>query len=260
MIKLDLTAVLYSKKNYDVEYKLHKTCQNFNINLVTVLDFIELAIKSLTLKPKLIFCDCATVNLSSSNIMAFMQKEEFKNTSIIFLGTSEQTKAYKNIVGKNISIASLQELPDIIDDMQSKLVYEDMMETQAENMSSGLSIAIYKLLCSIGFSAKHCGCAFLRDCIRNVVLNNGVVRSLASDQYPYIAAAFKTNIVNVERNIRNSIDCAWKNYGKENWHKVFYSKSMQMGKKPTNREFIYMCSEIIASQIKYNIHPNYDTF
>ena len=83
MIKLDLTAVLYSKKNYDIEFKLHKMCQNFNINLVNVLDFVELAIKSLTLKPKIIFCDCATVSFSSSNIEAFMQREEFKNSKII---------------------------------------------------------------------------------------------------------------------------------------------------------------------------------
>ena len=260
MIKLDLTAVLYSKKNYDIEFKLHKMCQSFNINLVNVLDFIELAIKSLTLKPKIIFCDCATINLSSSNINAFLQKDEFKNSKIIFLGTAEQTNGYKSFISENIYIATMQNLPTIIDDMLSKLIYEDMATTKLENQTNGLSIAIYKLLCSVGFSAKHSGCAFLRDCIRNVVLNNGVVHSLASDQYPYIAVAFKTNIANVERNIRNAIDCAWKTYGKENWHKVFYSKSMQMGKKPTNREFIYMCSEIISSQIKYNILPNYDTF
>ena len=135
-----------------------------------------------------------------------------------------------------------------------------MASIQNSDLSNGLTMEIYKLLFSIGFSSKHSGCAYLRECIKNVVLNNGVVRALASDQYPYIAVTFKTNIVNVERNIRNSIDCAWRNYGKDNWHKIFYSKSMQMGKKPTNREFIYMCSEIIASQIKYNICPNYDTF
>ncbi|MGN1212747.1 MAG: sporulation initiation factor Spo0A C-terminal domain-containing protein [Christensenellales bacterium] len=260
MIKFDLTAILYSKKNYDIEYKLHKICQNFNINLVTVLDFVELTIKSITIKPKMIFCDCATINFSSSNIMAFMQKDEFKKTRIIFLGNQSQTNAYKNFVGKNIGIADINELPDIIDDMQSKLLYEEIADTQENELKNGLSMAIYKLLCSIGFSAKHCGCAYLRECIKNVVLNNGVIHALASDQYPYIAATFKTNIANVERNIRNCIDCAWKNYGKDNWHKVFFSKSMQLGKKPTNREFIYMCSEIIASQIKYNIRPNYDTF
>lgn len=260
MIKFDLTAVLYSKRNYDAEYKIHKICQSFSINLVTVLDFVELTIKSISLKPKIIFCDCSTVNFSSSNIMAFMQKEEFKNTKIIFLGNLEQTKAYKNFVNENISIAEITDLPCIIDDLQSKLLYEEFTDVRKTEAESGLSMAIYKLLSSIGFSSKHTGYAFLRECIKNVVLNNGVVHSLITEQYPYVAVTFRTSITNVERNIRNAIECAWNSCGSEIWYKVFYSKSLQMGKKPTNREFIYMCSEIISSQIKYNIKPNYDSF
>lgn len=259
MIKLDLTSILFSKKNYDVEYKLHKICQSFNINMVTVLDFVELTIKTIALKPKIIFCDCSTISLSSSNIVAFMEKIEFKDTRVIFVGDENQTRAYKNFIGKNISIANLNDLSMVLEAMQSQLIYEELAESQRLDNLSGLSMAIYKLLCSIGFSAKHSGCAYLRECVKNVVLNNGVVHALASEQYPFIAVLFKTNILNVERNIRNAITSAWEHYGKENWYKVFYSKSMQMGKKPTNREFIYMCSEIISSQIKYNIAPNYET-
>lgn len=258
MIKFDLTAIFYSKKNYDMEYKLHRTCQSFSINLVTVLDFVELAIKCLTLKPKIVFCDCSTVSLSSNNITAFMEKEEFKNTKIIFVGTEEQTRSFNNFVGTNIHIAKFSEIASLIDEMQSSLRYDSLQLNNQSEWSNELSLSIYKLLCSIGFSAKHSGCAYLRDCIKNVIINNGVIHSLISDQYPYIASMFKTSIVNVERNIRNAINCAWKNYGKDNWYKVFFSKSMQMGKKPTNRELIYMCSEIIQSQIKYNIAPNYD--
>ena len=253
MIKFGLTAILYSKKNYDVEYKLHKMCQSFYINLVTVLDFVELTIKSISLRPKLIFCDCSTINLSSSNIMAFMQKEEFKNTKIIFLGNPEQTNAYKNFINKNINISQMADIPCLIDDMQSKLLYEEITDARNVEQENGLSMAIYKLLNSIGFSSKHTGYAFLRECIKNVVLNNGVVHSLIAEQYPYVAVTFKTSITNVERNIRNAIECAWNSCGNQMWYKVFYSKSLQMGKKPTNREFIYMCSEIISSQIKYNI-------
>ena len=258
MIKFDLTAVLYSKRNYDMEHKLHKLCQSSNINLITVLDFVELTIKCITLKPNIIFCDCSTITCSSSNISAFLEQESFKNTKIIFVGSCEQIKVYKNFANKNILTCEINELPFIIDQIQSQTIYNEILENQNVEQNNELSMAIYKLLCSIGFSAKHSGSLYLRECIKNVILNNCIVHALASEYYPYIAVLFKTNTINVERNIRNSIECAWETYGKDNWYKIFYSKSMKMGKKPTNREFIYLCSEIIQSQIKYNIIPNYD--
>jgi hypothetical protein len=249
MTKFDLTAMLYSKKNYELEYKLHKLCQQNSINLVTVLDFFELAIKSFTLKPRLIFCDCSTVKFSSGKLRAFLEKEEFKNARIIFVGKADEIKAYKEFAINNLVTAEMCDLPLIIDEIQCELRYEEIEKLATNSSTNALSLEIYKLLCSIGFSAKHTGCAYLRECIRNVVVNNGVIHTLATDQYPYIAVVFKTSIVNVERNIRNAINCAWKSYGKDNWHKIFFSKSMEMGQKPTNREFIYMCSQIVQAQI-----------
>lgn len=259
MIKFDLTAIFYSKKNYDMEHRLQRTCQSYSISLVSAIDFVELAIKCTSLKPSIVFCDCSTINLSSNNLTAFIEKEEFKNTKIIFVGNQADTKAYHSFTSENIIIASLTEVPALIDEMQSKMRF-DKLNTPDENFSSDqINISIYKLLCSIGLSSKHSGCAYLRECIKNVILNNGVIHSLVSDQYPYVASVFKTSAVNVERNIRNAIDRAWTTYGKDNWYKVFFSKSMQMGKKPTNRELIDMCSQIIQSEIKYNITPNYET-
>lgn len=257
MIKLDLTAILYSKKNYDLEYKLHRICKNFGINLITVLDFIELTIKSIQLNPQVIFCDCSSVEFSSSNIKAFLDKNEFKSTKIIFIGDNEQTKTLKYCQADNIIVAQQCEISTLIDDMQSDLHYEKFMDFNNNLSKKDLDMDIFKLLCGIGFSAKHTGCAYLRMCIKNVVKDNCVMHSLISDLYPYIASIFQTNVANIERNIRNAIQYAWLYYGKENWYKIFHSKSLENGRKPTNREFIYMCSEIIFSQVKYNTLPAY---
>src|SRR5574344_2323251 len=110
MVKLELTAILYSKKNYDLAYRLRSLCKKFCINVVNVLDFVELTIKSIELCPQLLLCDCETVEFTSSNLNAFMEKNEFKNTKIIFLGNLSQTLPLKNFVGKNLRIASFDKL------------------------------------------------------------------------------------------------------------------------------------------------------
>ena len=244
MKKIVLTAILYSKRNFDLSYKLHLLCRKYCLNMVTAIDFVELTIKCVELKPQIVFCDCETVEFTSGNLNAFLEKNEFKNVKIVFVGNDEQVASLKNIVCKNLTIANINEISGVIDNLQNDFNYEKILGKEFD-CSGTLELEIFKLLADTGLSPKHAGYAYLRYGIRNIVLNNGVMSSLNSEQYPLIASVFKTSTVNVERNIRNAIVQAWKSFGKENWYNIFFLKSLAEGKKPTNREFIYMCSEII---------------
>ena len=256
MIKMELTAILYSKKNLDLGYKLHNICKKFNINLVTAIDFIELTIKSMELKPQIVFCDCSTIEISSSNLNAFLEREEFKHTKIIFIGEQSETQSLKNIVCNNLTIATEKEVAGIIDNLQSEICVTSRLIKLENQAFYELEEDVYKLLCDLGFSLKYSGCIYLRCGIKNVIANNGVMHSLSTYEYPYIAATFKTNVTNVERNIRTAIIRAWKTFGKDNWSKIFYSKSLQDGKMPTNREFLYMCSELMLPKLKQKMSGN----
>ena len=97
----------------------------------------------------------------------------------------------------------------------------------------------------------------LRSIIKNVVVNNGIMHSLSNYEYPYIAATFKTKVNNVERNIRTAILKTWLVTGKDNWGKIFYINTIQNGKMPTNREFIYMCAEQILPKLKLKMSGSY---
>ncbi len=258
MIKMELTAILYSKKNYDLAYKVHNICKEFSINLITALDFVELTIKSLELEPQIIFCDCETIDFSSSILNAFLEKQEYKTKKIIFLGDERSTAGLKSIVCKNLMISKISELSSIITDMQSELNFESISTRLKDEAYKNLDIEISKLLVDLGFSMKYSGCAYLKLGIKNVIANKGILHSLSSNEYPIIAANFKTTSANVERNIRNAIEKAWKGFGKNYWHKVFYSKCLEDGKKPTNREFIYMCIENLMPQFEKRKIGNYN--
>ena len=247
MKKIVLTAILYSRKNYDLSYRLRGLCKRYSINLINAIDFIELTIKCLELKPQIIFCDCSTVEFTSGNLNSFLEKTQFKNTKIIFIDDNNNANALKNIVNQNLILAKFDELTKIIDDLQYQYNYDNILETNIDNYD-GLEIQINKLLAEIGLSPKHCGYAYLRYAIKHVVQNNGILNSLNSEQYPIIASIFKTSASNVERNIRNAILQGWKSFGKIYWKDIFFLKSIQEGKKPTNRELIYMCSEIVLAE------------
>lgn len=251
MKKIVLTAILYSKRNYDLSYRLRGVCKRYSINLINALDFIELTIKSLELKPQIIFCDCSSIEFTSGNLNSFIEKNQFKNTKIIFIDNKD-SDILKNIVCKNLMTAKFEDITKLIDELQCEYNFDHMLVKNMENYD-GLEMEIYKLLSKIGLSPRHCGYAYLRYAIKHVVLNNGIMNSLNSEQYPIIASIFKTSAPNVERNIRNAILQAWNSFGQKYWKDIFYLKSVQDGKKPTNRELIYMCSEIILSMYNKQI-------
>lgn len=249
MIKTELTAILYSKKNYELAYKMHKICKKYNINMVNALDFIELTIKSVELKPQLIICDCSTMEVTSGNLNAFLERDEFKHTKIIFVGEESETQFLKNLVCKNLSIAKLSDISGIIDNLQNEISFESRAAILENQCYNELDCEIYRLLCDLGFSLKYSGCVYLRSGIKNVIANNGIVHSLSNYEYPYIAAIYKTNVSNVERNIRTAISKTWNKIGKETWESFFYTNSVK-NKMPTNREFIYMCIELIMPKLR----------
>lgn len=249
MIKTEITAILYSKKNYDLVYKFHNICKKYNMNMVTAFDFIELTIKSVELKPQIIICDCSTMEVSSGNLNAFLERDEFKHTKIIFVGEEHETNFLKNLVCKNLSIAKVSDIGTIIDNLQSEISFESRATILENECYSELDGEIYKLLCDLGFSLKYSGCVYLRCGIKNVIANNGIVHSLSNFEYPYIAALYKTNVSNVERNIRTAISKTWNKTGKDTWESFFYTNSVK-NKMPTNREFIYMCTELIMPKLK----------
>lgn len=249
MIKLNISSILYSNKNLDLEYKLHNFCKMHGINIVTATDFVEMTIKSVEVKPQIVFCDCKTIKVSSYNLNTFIEKMEFRHTRILFIGDAEDKKQLSSFMGKNMIAITYEELPKVINNIIADIMTEKVINVERTNTYDNLNVEICKLLANLGFSAKFSGYAYLCNCIKNVVIHNGMIHSLSAEQYSYTAFQFKTTAINVERNIRNAISYAWKNFG-SNWHEILYSKALQLGKKPTNREFIFMCSTIIISKTK----------
>ena len=248
MVKLELTAILYSNKNYDLAYRLNRYCYKMSMNLVNCINFVELTIKAFQLKPQLIFCDLTSVDISVSQLKVLLENRSCKNTKLVFVGYESHKEIYSCFGLENTDFVCYENLEKYILSCFDVINMNSILVENSKN--TDLNESVVQLLYSLGFSPKHTGFKFLKEIIYNIVNNSGVFSSLIGDQYPLIAVKFKTSCYNIERDIRNAITCAFGANG-QNWKKTFFDcHYLNDTKRPTNREFICMCVDRLS-----NIEP-----
>lgn len=126
-----------------------------------------------------------------------------------------------------------------------KMPEPDNVEVQKEN---SLENKVVWLLRNIGVPIKMVGYKYLRDAIMIAVKDPDALMSITKNVYPDIAGIHGTSSGNVERNIRYVIETAW-NRIKEGQVSVTTREVFKnLERKPTNSEFILLCSEWINLQ------------
>lgn len=244
MTKIELATILYSKKNIDLGYKLHRSCFKMCMNMVTCINFMELTVKTIQMKPQIIFFDLTTIDFNSSQLRMLLENREYANIKLVFIGKDEHKKMVENLELNHIDFVYETEIESYLVNSMEILELNALNCKREECQNLELSTIIAKLLFSLGFSPKHTGYCYLKDIIKQVVSSGGVVSSLISDQYPFIAIKYKTTPCNIERNIRNAISLAYKGKSNAVWHETFCDCAfLQENKSPTNREFICMCAD-----------------
>ncbi len=97
-------------------------------------------------------------------------------------------------------------------------------------------------LIRMGFLPKHMGFNYIKQCIEEALINNGVLGPLSTEVYPKVALRNNTNPINIERNIRNSITLAQKHCQDGVLNTIF------AGSTVSNRAFLaYLLDQVIIS-------------
>ncbi len=251
MTKIELATILYSKKNLDLGYKLHRACLKMCMNMVTCLNFVELTIKTIQMKPQIIFFDLTTIDFNSSQLRMLLENREYTNIKLVFIGRDEHRKMLENLELYQIDFVHENEIESYLINSTEILELNAINCKREESENLELATTIAKMLFSLGFSPKHTGYCYLKEIIKQVISNGGVVASLVSDHYPFIAVKYKTTPCNIERNIRNAISLAYKGKSHLVWAETFSDcVFLQANKSPTNREFICMCVDKLLVKVK----------
>lgn len=259
MKNFNLSAVLYTNKNLDLMYRVHKICKETSITLVNCFDFVDLTIKTVHVKPQIIFCDINTLNFTSEILDMLINNHEFEGISIIFIGNQDKLINYKSYAmeKENLLLLKYDEMFSYLNSVNVKMSIESYKQQFNSFSQKTVFNLVNDYLNMLGFSPKQRGFIFLREIVKNIVNCGGVVSTLVGDCYPIIAVKYKTSIINIERNIRNAISIAWEKYGKENWNKVFSNIGINNELRPTNREFIMLCADYISNELTVNCQQAY---
>jgi len=253
IMRLNLTAILYSNKNIDLAYKSKKSCRKMQINLINSTDFVDLTIKIVELKPEIVMFDLTTTNLQKEIIRLFVSEVQYHVPNVILIyNNKEQLEQYAEF---NLCSIKADELDMLLIKEEKNLKLRSInFEHNKKNMAD-ISKIINNHLFSMGFSAKHTGYSYLTEVIKLAIKKNGHIGSLSNEVYPIIAAKYGTIVFNVERNIRNAINCAFTAYSIDNCSTVKCDNFFNYFKtRPTNREFI--CTYIERMQDYLNSEEN----
>lgn len=101
------------------------------------------------------------------------------------------------------------------------------------------------LIRSLGVPVKMIGYKYLRDAIVIALEDEDSLMSVTKNVYPHIADSYDTSPSNVERNIRYVIESTWNKSDDIRYTDKIKEVFKGVVKKPTNSEFILMCSEWI---------------
>ena len=112
---------------------------------------------------------------------------------------------------------------------------EDNLEEQIAN-----------LFLTVGIPAHIKGYQYLREAVRMVMENPERMGRITKELYPGIAHRFGTTSSKVERAIRHAIEVAWNRGRIEALDEAFGRNVCSLDDKPTNGEFIALCSSKIS--------------
>jgi len=243
MIRLNLTALLFSNKNIELAYHAKRICRSLNINLINAVDFVDLTTKVFELKPQIVFFDLLTIKMDKEIIKLFASDGEYHIPNIVLIYENDKTmQEYSEFSFVGIKA---NELESVLEKEQKTFALNSCLYDQKQGNLYFIFGEINKHLFSMGFSPKHTGYAYLVEAIKIAVKKNGVVGSLNNEVYPFIAAKYGTTVSNVERNIRNAIVCAFDCYDRVKDKVQVCPLFSMFDDRPTNREFICMYIEYI---------------
>ena len=197
-------------------------------------------------KPDVVLLDLIMPNVDGINVMKVIQDDKRLDRKPEFIVISAAGK--EAIVSEALNAGAAYFIMKPFDGT----AVIDRIKAVCGNDETGSSLGdeIVDLLRSIGVPVKMVGYKYLRDAISIVINSIDSVMSITKTIYPEIATNYETSPGNVERNIRYVIEATWLKATDSKFEENFLKIFSRLSKKPTNTEFILMCSEYIILKRK----------
>ncbi len=206
MLKVNLNAVFYSKGNLERAYQIKNMFWHTNFEIVNVSEFSELVYTIHKHQINLLIVDGETVKLTEEFLEVVKGFKFASPDNIFFVGYNANDCLEINNI--NRFLVSYSDLSDTLFNNLEKLQFNVEKNKSIVYDYNFINSYLTQYLIRLGFLPKHMGFYYIKQCIEEALSRNGVLGSLSAEIYPCVARRNGTTAVNIERNIRHSIERA----------------------------------------------------
>ena len=171
--------------------------------------------------------------------LELLEKLKIHNISkkVIVLSSYKKEYTVKKVTEYNVGYYMLK--PFSMESLEKRILeLNNSEEVIAKDLSNDVTLAVSNLLHSLGMPSHIKGYQYIRESIKLMYDNPGMIGGITKEIYPEIADRFDTTSSRVERAIRHAIEVSW-NRGDYDLMEEIFGNSVDYDRaKPTNSEFI----------------------
>lgn len=204
-------------------------------------EILDFGIKVFQVKPSILFVDEGQLNSIVGFIESFYKDVNIglKDIKIVYMSSNHDIP---ESIKEHIVEKTGEELKEYIRN-EIKQIENEMKGPCVINVED-YSQLVSSILINLNIAIKCQGFQYLKSIINYCLVRKKKIINM-TECYELVAGIYTIDPQNVERTVRNAIEKAWNNYGKDNWSDVLMLEDVS--KRPTNFEFVSYIIENIAS-------------
>ena len=243
MIKTNLNAVYYSKGNIEKAYLVKNVLWKSKFQISNISNFSELVYSIQQQEVNLLIVDGDTIKTTEEFLDIINGYKFCVPDNIVFVNYINEKSL--DINDSNRFLTTYDNFESFFQQCEDKLLFNIEKNKSNKINTNFINMFLTQYLIKMGFVPKHIGFYYIKQCIEEALTHNGVLGSLSTEIYPCVARRNGTSPVNIERNIRNSIEKA--NKLSNNKEKPLKDASNK-NKCVSNRTFLsYLLDQVIIS-------------
>ncbi len=243
MIKTNLNAVYYSKGNIEKAYLIKNVLWKSKFQISNISNFSELVYAIQQQEVNLLIVDGDTIKITEEFLDIINGYKFCVPDNIVFLNYINEKNL--DINDSNRFLTTYDNFELFFQQYENKLLFNIEKNKSNKINTNFINMFLTQYLIKMGFVPKHIGFYYIKQCIEEALTHNGVLGSLSTEIYPCVARKNGTSPVNIERNIRNSIEKANK---LSKYKEEPLKDASNKNKCVSNRTFLsYLLDQVIIS-------------
>lgn len=238
------SAILFSKQDYNLGEMLKIICREKHANLSYCRTLAELIMTNIQSMPEVVFHDEESIPFNFRIYKEFKESKKYNVPTYVIISYAPENfqNLDENIIVINKGNYS-SELFNVMDRVQEK---KQFALSEGKKLEIKNKIADY--LNELGLTTKYLGYCYIKELVVDIIEDRRNLKSFNSKLYPQVAIKYNTQVINIERNVRNAINVAIESCkNKKLYDEIMgYSNITRQNRVPSNKQFITWLVEKIA--------------